>query len=157
MVKAHPKGPENRQNKVKFRPPLYRPLTHSMIYDWGQKTYHKETVQTKMLPNVRESSGEISGVRFDSKPLLIILWCCSCDLVEGGGALKERRNGRAGKWSSKHLKMDNDKLSTKNPQLDSPGTGSRPPAIPDSLSLLDVSEQKRTFWSSQMDCQDTAP
>ena len=31
-----------------------------------------------------------------------------------GGALKERRNGRAGKRSSKHLKMDN-KLSTKKP------------------------------------------
>ena len=38
-----------------------------------------------------------------------------------GGALKERRNGRAGKRLSKHLKMDNNNLSTKNPQLDSPG------------------------------------
>ena len=38
-----------------------------------------------------------------------------------GGALKERRNGLAGKRSSKHLKMDNNKLSTKNTQLDSPG------------------------------------
>ena len=37
-----------------------------------------------------------------------------------GGALKERRDGRAGKRSSKRLKMDNNKLSTKNPQLDSP-------------------------------------
>ena len=41
-------------------------------------------------------------------------------VTESGGALKERRNGRAGKRSSKHLKMDNNKLSTKNPQLDSP-------------------------------------
>ena len=38
-----------------------------------------------------------------------------------GGALKERQDGRAGKRSSKHLKVDNNKLSTKNPQLDSPG------------------------------------
>ena len=38
-----------------------------------------------------------------------------------GGELKERRNGRAGKRSSKHLKMDNNKSSTKTPQLDSPG------------------------------------
>ena len=51
-----------------------------------------------------------------------------------GGALKERRNGRAGKRSSKNLKMDNNELST-NPQLDSPGKihtyWSRPPVIPD--------------------------
>ena len=38
-----------------------------------------------------------------------------------GGALKEWRNGRAGKRSSKLQKMDNNKLSTQNPQLDSPG------------------------------------
>ena len=36
-----------------------------------------------------------------------------------GVALKERRKGRAEEQSSKHLKMDNKKLSIKNQQLDS--------------------------------------
>ena len=56
--------------------------------------------------------------------------------------------------------MDNKKLSTKNPQLDSPGKISH---------FLDQGHlrfqilywmplnRKRTLWSSQTDCQDTAP
>ena len=62
-----------------------------------------------------------------------------------GGALKERRNGRAGKRLSKHQKMDKNKLSTETPQLDFPGKihihwieatcNSR-------FCVLDVSEQK---------------
>ena len=62
-----------------------------------------------------------------------------------GGAQKERRNGRAEKRSSKHLKMDKNMLSTKNPQLDSPGKihSYRIKATCDSkFSVLDVSEQK---------------
>ena len=77
-----------------------------------------------------------------------------------GRALKERRNGHAGKRSSKHLKMDNNKLSTKNPQLDSPGkihTYWIKATCDSRLSVLDVSEQKFTLWSSQTDCQYTAP
>ena len=62
-----------------------------------------------------------------------------------GGALKERRNGRAGKRSSKHLKMDNNKLSTKNPQLDSPGkihTYWIKATCDSRLFVLDIPEQK---------------
>ena len=61
-----------------------------------------------------------------------------------GGALKERRNGRAGKRSSKHLKMDN-KLSTKSPQLDSPGKSHTywiKATCDSKLCVIDVSEQK---------------
>ena len=62
-----------------------------------------------------------------------------------GGALKERRNGRAGKRSSKHLEMDNNKLSTKNPQLDSPGkihTFWIKATCDSRFCVLDASEQK---------------
>ena len=57
----------------------------------------------------------------------------------------ERRNRRSGKRSSKHLKMDNNKLSTKNQQLDSPGKIHTfwIKATRDSrFCVLDASEQK---------------
>ena len=76
-----------------------------------------------------------------------------------GGALKERQNRRAGKRSSKHLKMDNNKLSTKKQQLDFQGkihTCWIKAACDSRFCVLDVSEQKRTLWSSQTDCQCTA-
>ena len=70
---------------------------------------------------------------------------CLCLTSNGGGALKERRNGHAGKRSSKHLKMDNNKLSTKNPQLDSSGkihTYWIKATCDSRFCGLDVSEQK---------------
>ena len=62
-----------------------------------------------------------------------------------GGALKERRNRRAGKRSSKHLQMDNNKLSTKNLQLDSPEkihTFWIKATCDSRFCVLDASEQK---------------
>ena len=64
-----------------------------------------------------------------------------------GGVLKERRNGCAGKRSSKHQKMDN-KLSTKNPQLDSLGkihTFWIKATCDSRFCVLDASEQKTNF------------
>ena len=68
-----------------------------------------------------------------------------------GGALKERRNGPTGQRSSKHLKLDNNKLSTKNPQLDSPGkihTYWIKATCDSRFCALDASEQK--MYSSQL-------
>ena len=86
----------------------------------------------------------------DNEHLVLPLFCplrCSRGLDSGtyGGALKERRNGRAGKRSSKHLKMDNNKLSTKNPQLDSPEkihTFWIKATCDSRFCVLDASEQK---------------
>ena len=74
----------------------------------------------------------------------ICSWTAFCR-ASLGGALKEWRNGRAGKWLSKHLKMDNNKLSTKNLQLDSPRkiyTYWIKATCDSRLFVLDVSEQK---------------
>ena len=79
---------------------------------------------------------------------------------KSGGALRERRNGRAGKRSSKHLKMDNKKLSTKNPQLDSPEkihTFWIKATCDSRFCVLDASEQQTNFLELTDDCQDTAP
>ena len=64
---------------------------------------------------------------------------------ENGGALEDRRNGRAGKRLSKHPKMDKNKLSTKTPQLDFPRkihTHWIKTTCDSRFCVLDVSEQK---------------
>ena len=92
-----------------------------------------------------ERSGELSVANCLTTLLLLdndLVAPSNCSI---GGALKERRNGRAGKRSSKHLRMANKRLSTKSPQLDSPKkihTYWIKATCDSRLCVLDVSEQR---------------
>ena len=122
---------------------LFEGITCELILFWANIfisdfLYVKFCVRGYTLnPDISKIEMEFSDQRCclaGDVPYLDVTFFC-------GGALKEQRNGRAGKRSSKHQKMDKNKLSAKNPHLDSPEK-IHTFWIKARFCVLDASEQK---------------
>ena len=79
------KGPENRINEVKLRPPLCRPLKHSMInFSWEKKngTFFKIILDKEKIRNLKNtvrveaSKGRTRGAHNNTDMLCYIIPGC---------------------------------------------------------------------------------